>query len=53
MYLLPILDFNPLHAKFFRGNINISSHFMPFPHTDMTQVVEIRPQVRHGPTNAK
>ena len=38
--------FNPLHAKFFRGNKNIYLHFMLFLHIDMTQVVEILPQVR-------
>ena len=35
-----------LHAKFFRGNKNIYLHFMSFLHIDMTQVVEILPQVR-------
>ena len=33
-------SFNPLHAKFFRGNINIYLHFVSFLHIDMTQVVE-------------
>ena len=41
---------NPLHAKFFRGNINIYLHFVSFLHIDTTQVVEIRPQVRQEPT---
>ena len=41
---------NPLRAKFFRGNINIYSHFVSFLHIDMTQVVEILPQVRQEPT---
>ena len=41
---------NPLHAKFFRRNKNIYLHFMSFLHIDMTQVVEILPQVRQGPT---
>ena len=34
----------------FRGNKNIYLHFMPFLHIDMTQVVEILPQVRPGYT---
>ena len=42
--------FNPLRAKFFRGNINIYLHFVSFLHIDMTQVVEILPQIRHEPT---
>ena len=41
--------FNPLRAKFFRGNINICLHFLPFLHTNETQVVEIPPRVRQGP----
>ena len=41
---------NPLCAKVFRENINIYSHFMWFLHIDMTQVVEILPQVRQRPT---
>ena len=41
---------NPLRAKFFRGNINIYLHFVSFLHTDMTQVVEILPQIRQEPT---
>ena len=40
------LIFNPLHVKFFRGNKNIYLRFMSFLHIDMTQVVEILPQVR-------
>ena len=38
--------FNPLHAKFFRVNINIYLHFMSFLHIDMTQVLKILTQVR-------
>ena len=38
--------FNPLHAKFFRGNKNTYLHYMSFLHTDMTQVVEILPQAK-------
>ena len=34
------------HAKFFRGNQNIYLHFMSFLHIDITQAVEIIPQVR-------
>ena len=41
---------NPLCVIFFRGNINMYLHFMLFLHIDMTQVVEILPQVRQGPT---
>ena len=41
---------NPLHAKFFRGNINIYLHFMSLLHIDMTHVLKILPQVRPGPT---
>ena len=41
---------SPLCAKFFRGNINIYLHFMSFLHIYMTQVVEILPQARRGPT---
>ena len=40
------MQFIPLYAKFFRGNKNIYLHFMSFRHIDMTQVVEILPQVR-------
>ena len=36
--------------NFFRGNINIYLHSMSFLHIDMTQVVEILPQIRQGPT---
>ena len=36
---------NPLHVKFSRGNNNIYFHFMSFICIDMTQVVEILPQV--------
>ena len=45
-----ILDFNPLRANFFRGNINIYLHFMSFLHIDTMQVVEILPQIRQEPT---
>ena len=41
---------NPLHAKLFRGNINIYLHFVSFLHIDTTQVVEIFPQIRQEPT---
>ena len=40
------LEPNPLHAKFFRRNKNIYLHFMSFLHIDMTQVVEVLPQLR-------
>ena len=39
-----------LHAKFFRGNINIYLHFVPLLHIDTMQVVEILPQIRQEPT---
>ena len=44
------ISFNPLNAKFFRGNINIYLHFVLFLHIDTTQVVEIFPQIRQEPT---
>ena len=37
---------NLLRAKFIRGDKNICLHFMSFLHIDMTEVVEILPQVR-------
>ena len=43
-----VKSLNPLHAKFFRGNINIYLHFMSFLHTNKTQVVEIPHRVRQG-----
>ena len=43
-------DINPLHTKFFRGNINIYLHFVSFLHIDTAQVVEILPQIRQEPT---
>ena len=42
----PEMDINPLGAKFFWGNKNMYVHFMSYLHFDMTQVVEILPQVR-------
>ena len=47
--LLHFQYFNPLRAKFFRGIINIYSHFISLLHIDMTQVLKIRPHVRRGP----
>ena len=41
---------NPLRAKFFRESINIYLHFVSYLHIDMTQVVEILPQIRQEPT---
>ena len=41
----PYQKLNPLLANFFRGNKNIYFRFMSFLHIDMTQVVEILPQV--------
>ena len=43
------ININPLHAKFFRGNINIHLHFVSFLHTNKTQAVEIPHRVRQGP----
>ena len=42
--------FNPLRAKFFRGNLNIYLHFMSLLQINMTQVLKIISQVRPGPT---
>ena len=42
--------FNPLRAKFSRGNINIYLHFISLLHIDMTQALKILPQVRPGLT---
>ena len=54
MWLLMIWEhINPLRAKFFRENINIYSHFVSYLHIDMTQVVEILPQIRQEPAYAK
>ena len=36
---------NPLLARIFRGNKNIYLHSMSLVHIDMTQAVEILPQV--------
>ena len=41
-----ISHLHPLRAKFFRGNIYIYLHFVSFLHINMTQVVEILPQIR-------
>ena len=41
---------NPLRAIFFSRNINTYLQFLAFFHTDMTQVAEILPNVRQGPT---
>ena len=48
-HLLPI-SFNPLHAKFFRGNINTYLHFVSFLHIDTKQVIKILPQIRQEST---
>ena len=42
-------DQSPECAKFSEEH-NIYLHFISFLHNDMTQVVEILPQVRQGPT---
>ena len=44
-----VWNLNPLRAKLLRVNINIYLHFMPFLHTNKTQVVQIPPRVRQGP----
>ena len=43
-------NMNSWLTKFFRGNKNIHLRFMSFFHIDMTQVIEILPQVRQGHT---
>ena len=43
--------FNPLRAKFFKGNINIYLHFVSLLHIDMAQVLKILSQVRLGLTS--
>ena len=50
VYIWSMVDFNPLRAKFFRGNINIYLHFVSFLHIGTTQVVEILTQIRQEPT---
>ena len=49
---LTVHTLNPLRAKFFGGNIKHNLHFMSFLYIDMTQVVEILPQIRRGPTHS-
>ena len=53
-FCAPVLEFrfylNSLHAKFFRGNINIYLQFMSLLPIDVTQVLKILPHVRPGPT---
>ena len=44
-----MINFNPLHAIFFRENISIYLHLMPFLHTNKTQAVEIPSRVRQWP----
>ena len=44
-----LIILNPLHAKYFRGNINIYLHFVSFLNIDMTQVLKILLQAREGP----
>ena len=44
------IPINSLHAKFFRGNINMYLHFMSLLHIDMTQELKILLQVRPVPT---
>ena len=40
------LTLNPLAAKFFIGNVKMYLQFISFLHADMTQVVEIFPNLR-------
>ena len=47
IYVFYVKDFKPLRAKFFRGNRNMYLHFL---HIDITQVVEILPQITQEPT---
>ena len=44
------VSFNPLRAKFYRGNINIYLHFVSFLHIVAAQVVEILLQIKQEPT---
>ena len=44
--VLALDKFNPLSAKFIRGNKNIYLHLISLPHTDMIPVVETLPQIR-------
>ena len=46
--LMLLQGVNPLRAKVFRGKKNIYKHLMSYLHIDMTQEVEILPQVRQG-----
>ena len=43
---------NPLGDDFLRGSINMYLHFISFLRIDVTQVVEILPHVRQGPTSS-
>ena len=45
-----ITKVNSLHAKFFRGNINMYLHFVSFIHTDMPKIIEVLPRIRAGLT---
>ena len=42
--------FISLHATFVSRNINMYLQFLSFLNTDMTQIVEILPRIRQGPT---
>ena len=44
--VLALDKFNPLSAKFIRGNKNTYLHLISLPHTDMIPVVETLPQIR-------
>ena len=48
MSMMALLTFYMLN--FSEGAYNTYQHFMSFLHIDMTQVVEILPQTRQGPT---
>ena len=41
-----LMKFIPVSAKFFSGNKNVYQASMSFLHIDMTQVVEILPQIK-------
>ena len=44
------MSYESLLAIFFSRNINMYLEFTSFHHTDITEVVEILPHVKQGPT---
>ena len=47
-----MVSFNPLCANFVRGSIDMYLHFMSFLQTDLTQEVEILPDVQGAMVSA-